>query len=152
MCTSGSIVRSGDRVAATARRPEQLDELVASHGDPVLALPFDLTDPAAVRTASPQGDGGVRALEFERSRARGIAAYSGMETWPTRPNPAQHVGGREHGARDGGSASVSPSSRSHAQAGHPAVEAGSGVDALGHVARLLGVLGRCTPRSPGARP
>jgi NAD(P)-dependent dehydrogenase (short-subunit alcohol dehydrogenase family) len=46
----------GDRVAATARDLAALDELVAEHGDAVLPLRLDVTDPdqarAAVRTAA----------------------------------------------------------------------------------------------------
>lgn len=42
---------AGDRVAATARRPEQLDDLVAEFGDRILPLALDVTDPAAARTA-----------------------------------------------------------------------------------------------------
>jgi len=38
----------GDRVAATARNPEQLDELVAAYGDAVLPLELDVTDRTAV--------------------------------------------------------------------------------------------------------
>lgn len=38
----------GDKVAATARNPESLDELVAAHGDAVLPLAVDVTDRAAV--------------------------------------------------------------------------------------------------------
>ena len=34
----------GDRVAATARRPEMLDALVDAHGDAVLAMRLDVTD------------------------------------------------------------------------------------------------------------
>ena len=39
----------GDRVAATARRPESLDELVARDPERVLALPLDVT--SSVRPA-----------------------------------------------------------------------------------------------------
>lgn len=43
---------AGDLVAATARRPEQLDDLVREYGeDRVLALPLDVTDATAARTA-----------------------------------------------------------------------------------------------------
>lgn len=38
----------GDAVVATARHPETLDDLVATYGDRVLALPLDVTDHAAV--------------------------------------------------------------------------------------------------------
>jgi len=41
----------GDRVVATARNPAALDDLVAAHGDAVLALPLDVSDPDAVRVA-----------------------------------------------------------------------------------------------------
>jgi NAD(P)-dependent dehydrogenase (short-subunit alcohol dehydrogenase family) len=42
---------SGDRVVATARRPEQLKDLVAEYGDRVRAAGLDVTDPAAARRA-----------------------------------------------------------------------------------------------------
>ncbi|OZF03942.1 SDR family NAD(P)-dependent oxidoreductase [Rhodococcoides fascians] len=38
---------AGDQVVATARRPEQLDELVRQYGDAVLPLPLDVTDAGA---------------------------------------------------------------------------------------------------------
>ncbi|MEV1171899.1 SDR family NAD(P)-dependent oxidoreductase [Nonomuraea sp. NPDC049784] len=38
----------GDKVAATARKTESLDELVAAYGDAVLPLEMDVTDKAAV--------------------------------------------------------------------------------------------------------
>ncbi|MFC4114410.1 SDR family NAD(P)-dependent oxidoreductase [Nonomuraea zeae] len=38
----------GDRVTATARNAESLDELAAAHGDAVLPLALDVTDKAAV--------------------------------------------------------------------------------------------------------
>jgi NAD(P)-dependent dehydrogenase (short-subunit alcohol dehydrogenase family) len=41
----------GDNVVATARRPEQLADLVSIYGDPVRAIPLDVTDPAAARVA-----------------------------------------------------------------------------------------------------
>jgi NAD(P)-dependent dehydrogenase (short-subunit alcohol dehydrogenase family) len=44
-------LEAGDRVAATARRPEQLDELVAQYGDRILPLRLDVTDPAQARDA-----------------------------------------------------------------------------------------------------
>ncbi|QNJ93546.1 SDR family NAD(P)-dependent oxidoreductase [Mycolicibacterium fluoranthenivorans] len=42
---------AGDRVAATARRHEQLDDLVSGYGDRIAALPLDVTDPDAARAA-----------------------------------------------------------------------------------------------------
>jgi NAD(P)-dependent dehydrogenase (short-subunit alcohol dehydrogenase family) len=44
-------LRRGDRVAATARTPEQLDDLVAAYGDRVLPLRLDVTDAAGARSA-----------------------------------------------------------------------------------------------------
>ncbi|RRS01302.1 SDR family NAD(P)-dependent oxidoreductase [Glycomyces terrestris] len=42
---------AGDRVAATARNPRQLDDLVERHGDRVLPLALDVADAAAVQRA-----------------------------------------------------------------------------------------------------
>ena len=41
----------GDKVAATARRPETLDDLVEQYGDAVLPLQLDVTDREAGRAA-----------------------------------------------------------------------------------------------------
>jgi NAD(P)-dependent dehydrogenase (short-subunit alcohol dehydrogenase family) len=40
-------LEAGDQVAATARRPEQLDDLVRKYGDRILPLTLDVTDRAA---------------------------------------------------------------------------------------------------------
>jgi NAD(P)-dependent dehydrogenase (short-subunit alcohol dehydrogenase family) len=45
------VLASGDRVVATARRPEQLDELVNTYGDSVRAVALDVTDYAAAQAA-----------------------------------------------------------------------------------------------------
>jgi NAD(P)-dependent dehydrogenase (short-subunit alcohol dehydrogenase family) len=46
------ILDSGDSLVATARKAQDLDALVSTYGsDRVLALPLDVTDPAAVDTA-----------------------------------------------------------------------------------------------------
>ena len=42
---------AGDQVAATARRPEQLDDLVAEFGERVAPIALDVTDPVAVEGA-----------------------------------------------------------------------------------------------------
>ncbi|GAA3431348.1 SDR family NAD(P)-dependent oxidoreductase [Kutzneria kofuensis] len=44
-------LEAGDQVAATARRPEQLDDLVRQYGDRILPLALDVTDRAAAVTA-----------------------------------------------------------------------------------------------------
>ena len=42
---------AGDRVMATARRPADLDDLVAAHPDRVRAVPLDVTDQQAAKAA-----------------------------------------------------------------------------------------------------
>ena len=44
-------LEAGDRVAATARRPEQLADLVERFGDRIRPIALDVTDPAAARAA-----------------------------------------------------------------------------------------------------
>ncbi|TCC56377.1 SDR family NAD(P)-dependent oxidoreductase [Kribbella pittospori] len=46
-----AVLAAGDRVVATARKPEQLDDLVAKYGDQVRAIALDVTDAAAARDA-----------------------------------------------------------------------------------------------------
>ncbi|WP_436520976.1 oxidoreductase [Actinoplanes sp. HUAS TT8] len=46
-----SVLEAGHRVVATARRPEQLEDLVVKYGDRVRAVALDVTDPAAARAA-----------------------------------------------------------------------------------------------------
>src|ERR1700678_376271 len=41
----------GDNVVATARRPEQLGDLIDQYGGQVRTAPLDVTDPAAARAA-----------------------------------------------------------------------------------------------------
>jgi NAD(P)-dependent dehydrogenase (short-subunit alcohol dehydrogenase family) len=44
-------LEAGDRVVATARRPEQLDDLTRTYGDRVRTAPLDVTDGVAARAA-----------------------------------------------------------------------------------------------------
>lgn len=46
-----AVLEAGDAVVATARRPEQLAELVEKYGDRVLPVALDVTDAAAAREA-----------------------------------------------------------------------------------------------------
>ncbi len=46
-----AVLAAGDRVVATARRPEQLDDLVADHGEQIRAVALDVTDAAAAERA-----------------------------------------------------------------------------------------------------
>jgi NAD(P)-dependent dehydrogenase (short-subunit alcohol dehydrogenase family) len=50
-----AVLGAGHQLVATARRPEQLDDLVAAHPDQVLALALDVTDPAAAEAAIAAG-------------------------------------------------------------------------------------------------
>lgn len=49
--TAEAVVAAGHRLAATARRPELLADLVAKNPDNVRAIPLDVCDPAAARQA-----------------------------------------------------------------------------------------------------
>ncbi|NIF87796.1 SDR family NAD(P)-dependent oxidoreductase [Burkholderia sp. Cy-637] len=84
--TEAALAR-GDKVVATARHAPSLDELVAAHGDAVLALALDVTDRAAVFEALEQAHrhfgrldvvlcnagygymGAIEELEFEQVKA-----------------------------------------------------------------------------------
>jgi NAD(P)-dependent dehydrogenase (short-subunit alcohol dehydrogenase family) len=46
-----AVLDRGDRVVATARRPQDLDALVKAHPDRARAVGLDVTDPAAARAA-----------------------------------------------------------------------------------------------------
>src|ERR1700761_9665748 len=46
-----AVLDAGHLLVATARRPEQLDDLVVAHPDRVLALALDVTDAAAAEAA-----------------------------------------------------------------------------------------------------
>ena len=46
-----AVLAAGDRVVATARKPEQLDDLVERYGEQIRAITLDVTDAAAARAA-----------------------------------------------------------------------------------------------------
>jgi NAD(P)-dependent dehydrogenase (short-subunit alcohol dehydrogenase family) len=46
-----AVLAAGHQLVATARKPEQLDDLVQRYGDQVRAVALDVTDPVATRTA-----------------------------------------------------------------------------------------------------
>jgi len=52
---AAAVLAAGHQLVATARRPEQLDDLVAAHPDQVLALALDVTDAAAAAAAIAAG-------------------------------------------------------------------------------------------------
>ncbi|WP_193199842.1 oxidoreductase [Nostoc sp. MG11] len=46
-----AVLKKGDRVVATARKPEQLDDLVKQHPDAIAAVRLDVTNPQEVQAA-----------------------------------------------------------------------------------------------------
>jgi NAD(P)-dependent dehydrogenase (short-subunit alcohol dehydrogenase family) len=46
-----AVLQAGHRLVATARRPQQLDDLVKKYGDQICATALDVTDPDAARAA-----------------------------------------------------------------------------------------------------
>src|ERR1700722_1783868 len=72
-------LEAGDLVAATARRPEQLTDLVAEHGDRIRGFALDVTDPAAARSAIAEARDRFGRLDVIVNNA-GYANVSPIET------------------------------------------------------------------------
>jgi NAD(P)-dependent dehydrogenase (short-subunit alcohol dehydrogenase family) len=58
-----AVLETGDQVVATARRPEQLDDLVARHGERIRAVALDVTDAAAAVRAVKEATGAFGRLD-----------------------------------------------------------------------------------------
>ncbi|MFE0460650.1 SDR family NAD(P)-dependent oxidoreductase [Kitasatospora sp. NPDC058965] len=74
-------LEAGDRVAATARRPEQLADLVEKFGDRVITLPLDVTDAAAAAAALAAARDRFGRLDVVVNNA-GYANVAPVETAP----------------------------------------------------------------------
>ena len=70
---------AGDRVVATARRPEVLDDLAELHGDGLLAVPLDVTDSRAAPKALQAGVDRFGRLDVVVNNA-GYANVAPIET------------------------------------------------------------------------
>ncbi|MFD9791536.1 SDR family NAD(P)-dependent oxidoreductase [Streptomyces sp. NPDC059070] len=72
-------LQAGDTVAATARRPEQLDDLVAEFGDRIAPIALDVTDPAAAKAALEEARKRFERIDVLVNNA-GYANVSPIET------------------------------------------------------------------------
>ena len=79
---------AGDNVAATARHPGQLGDLAGQYGERALALPLDVTDPAAARDAGAAAVERFGSLDVVVNNA-GYAVSAAIEDMPDREFRAQ---------------------------------------------------------------
>jgi len=76
-----AVLADGDNVVATARRPEQLDDLVRQYGARVRACALDITDAAAARAAVNLAVEAFGSLDVVVNNA-GYAIYAAIEDMP----------------------------------------------------------------------
>ncbi|MET7571919.1 SDR family NAD(P)-dependent oxidoreductase [Streptomyces sp. NPDC005492] len=74
-------LEAGDQVVATARKPEQLDDLVEKYGDRVLPVALDVTDRSAATAALRAGVDRFGGIDVVVNNA-GYANLSPVETTP----------------------------------------------------------------------
>ncbi|MEV4810110.1 oxidoreductase [Micromonospora avicenniae] len=72
---------AGDNVVATSRSPEQLDDLARRHGDRLLAVSLDVTDPAASRAVVNSAVERFGSLDLVVNNA-GYATTASAEDFP----------------------------------------------------------------------
>ncbi|WP_426245386.1 SDR family oxidoreductase [Nocardioides sp. LHG3406-4] len=72
------LLERGDRVAATARRPERLAELSARHGDLLWTAELDVTDTARMRSVVDQAFGELARIDVVISNA-GYGSFGAAE-------------------------------------------------------------------------
>jgi NAD(P)-dependent dehydrogenase (short-subunit alcohol dehydrogenase family) len=76
-----TVLESGERVVATARRPEQLKDLVRQYGDRVRTFALDVTDPEGARAAVKLAVDAWGSLDVVVNNA-GYAIYAAIEDMP----------------------------------------------------------------------
>lgn len=72
------LLSRGDRVAATLRRPEQIDDLAARHGDRLWRRALDVTDTADVRAAVAEAFAALGGIDVVVSNA-GYGVFGAAE-------------------------------------------------------------------------
>ncbi|MFG2372210.1 SDR family NAD(P)-dependent oxidoreductase [Streptomyces sp. NPDC048504] len=78
---TAAALEAGDQVVATARKPEQLDDLAEKYGDRVLPVALDVTDRAAATAALQAGVDRFGRIDVVVNNA-GYANLSPVETTP----------------------------------------------------------------------
>jgi len=76
-----AVLEDGDNVVATARQPEQLDDLVRQYGERVRTCALDVTDPAAARAAVKLAVDVFGGLDVVVNNA-GYAIFGSIEDMP----------------------------------------------------------------------